>query len=251
MSDRPVGLEEAAKGLAGAIQRSVDGSVAGLRRVAVAFSGGLDSSVLVACAKRRARVVACTTYAAGSRDSARAGIAAEELGVEFAPVEVTKEGAEVILSWMDLPFEPTLMDRSLWVVFSAAAQRAEKEGAEAILLGQLADEIFGGYEKYERALQEGEERVSAMMGADVEGFASRGRLRDFRACSRWTPPRFPFEAQEVVSLGQSLPLGLKLMAGERKIVLRRAAELLGVPRDLARAEKKAAQYSSGVQKLLR
>jgi asparagine synthase (glutamine-hydrolysing) len=41
-----------------------------------------------------------------------------------------------------------------------------------------------------------------------------------------------------------------LRDGVRKAVLRRAAVLLGVPEDLAEGAKKAAQYSSGVQKLV-
>ena len=64
------------------------------------------------------------------------------------------------------------------------------------------------------------------------------------------PPRFPFEAKEVVELGLAMPLSFKIRNGVGKAVLRRAAVVLGVPEELAMAPKKAAQYSSGIQKIV-
>jgi asparagine synthase (glutamine-hydrolysing) len=46
-------------------------------------------------------------------------------------------------------------------------------------------------------------------------------------------------------------VSFKIRDGLRKAVLRRAAAILGVPEEQVGAAKKAAQYSSGVQKLLR
>lgn len=164
---------------------------------------------------------------------------------------LTEENVSKELARIDLPFEPTLMDRSLWCLYSVVSSSARGAGARVILLGQLADELFGGYAKYEEALREkGEEAAKSMMKADVEQYALRGRVRDVRACSRWAEPRFPFEAKEVVKFGLSLPVEFKIRKGVRKAVLRRAAAKLGVPAELAGVAKKAAQYSSGVQKIV-
>ena len=244
-------LEDAARALAEELELSVDAATRGEDVVAVAFSGGLDSSILVACAKKRARVAACTAYVEGARDSFYAGDAARELGVEFAPVLVTRKTAEEDLKGMSLPFEPSLMDRSLWCVYAAVARKSREMSARVMLLGQMADELFGGYAKYSKTLEaSGESAAEEAMKKDVVAFGARGRVRDVGACSRWVEPRFPFEAEGVVELGLSLPVKFKIDGGERKVVLRRAAELLGVPRSLARGDKKAAQYSSGVQRLL-
>jgi len=54
----------------------------------------------------------------------------------------------------------------------------------------------------------------------------------------------------VRNLASRIPLAFKIREGVRKEILRRAALELGVPRELAVAPKKAAQYSSGVQKLV-
>ncbi|MDA4121335.1 MAG: asparagine synthase C-terminal domain-containing protein [Thaumarchaeota archaeon] len=244
-------FESAAADLAAAIEKGVAESVDGLGRVAVAFSGGVDSSVLVVCAQRHTQVFACSAAAPRARDEEKAVTAAKALGVGLISSTLMPEKVEAELREMQLSFEPTLMDRSLWCLYSVVSRSAAEAGAEAILLGQLSDELFGGYAKYQTVMErEGEGAARALMEEDVRGYAERGRARDFDACSRWLSPRLPFGGEGVVRLGLSLPIPYKIRGGERKAVLRRAAVLLGVPEELASAPKKAAQYSSGMQKLL-
>ncbi|MDG6910457.1 MAG: asparagine synthase, partial [Nitrososphaerota archaeon] len=161
--------------------------------VAVAFSGGVDSSVLAVCAKRSVRVVACTGYSVASEDGAKARSAAASMGVEIVTTKLTEEAVVRELERLELPFEPTIMDKSLWCLYSLAAQSAAAAGARVMLLGQLADELFGGYAKYSRALGAGgPAEAKAMMEADLGGYDGRGRVRDVGACSRWVRPKFPF-----------------------------------------------------------
>lgn len=219
--------------------------------MAVAFSGGLDSSIVAKCAAGSTEVVACTAFSDGAWDQARARGAAAALGVEFVATELTRENVGEALGRIDLPFAPTLMDRSLWCLYSIVAKSANKAGARVILLGQLADELFGGYAKYAEALKtKGDSAASSMMKADVQEYIRRGKVRDVAACSRWAEPRFPFEAREMVDWAMGLPVTFKIRDGVRKAVLRRAAAILGVPETQAEAGKKAAQYSSGVQKMV-
>ena len=226
-------------------------AVGGESKVAVAFSGGLDSSVVAKCAGARARVVAGTAFVRGAGDAKRAEAAAGALGLELATTELTGESAEVALRRLALPFVPTLMDRSLWCLFTAVAKMARDSGAKVLLLVQLADELFGGYAKYVEELRaSGEPGARRMMDADFHEYASRGKVRDVGACSPWVEPRLPFEAKGLVELASSIPTSFMIRDGVRKAVLRRAAVMLGVPEEQAAAPKKAAQYSSGVQKLV-
>lgn len=225
--------------------------MAGETRVGVAFSGGLDSSIITKCAMRRGEAVACTGYSEGSGDAARASEAARALGAELVVTKLAVETVASELSRIDLPYAPTLMDKSLWCLYSVVAQSARDSGAKVILLGQLADELFGGYAKYAETLRaEGKDGAGLMMENDVARYFARGRVRDARACGRWLEPRFPFEDSEIIEFAASLPVSFKIRDGVRKAILREAALLLGVPEDLARAPKKAAQYSSGVQRLV-
>ena len=178
--------------------------------------------------------------------------AAEKLGLEYAHAELDPSGARDDLRKMDLPFAPSEMDKGLWCIYSRAARVASERDAETIMLGQLADELFGGYAKYERRLREGGAGEAAeMMSNDVRECGMRGFVRDELACSRWIEPSFPFADVKVAEFGLSLPVGMKIAGGERKVVLRRAAQTLGLPEEFAMRRKKAAQYSSGVLKVIR
>jgi asparagine synthase (glutamine-hydrolysing) len=241
----------AAEELAGLIETAVRERVNGHRKVAVAFSGGLDSSVLASCAARYADVVACSVSSPGSTDSAAASDAANAIGIELVHSALDKSRVTSELREMDLPFEPSPMDRGLWCIYSIAARAAAENGAEFVMLGQLADELFGGYAKYERALRgDGPERAAGMMSSDVSECGMRGFIRDEAACSRRLEPRFPFADRRVAEFGMSLPVEYKIGQGVRKGVLREAAALLGVPENIVGRAKKAAQYSTGVMKLL-
>jgi asparagine synthase (glutamine-hydrolysing) len=246
----PASFEEASQRLGVVLEESVGRRVAGRRKVAVSFSGGLDSSLLALLAARRTEVVLCSAYANGSRDEAQSSAAAEMLGLELVGRVIDREAAGALSKGMRLPFEPTSMDRALWAIYSTTAETASENGAEVILLGQLADELFGGYRKYAAEAAREPGLAARMMDEDVRGCAERGFIRDEAACAAWAEPRFPYADAEVASLAKALPLGYKINGEERKAVLRDAALRLGLPEGLASAPKKAAQYSSGVAKLL-
>jgi asparagine synthase (glutamine-hydrolysing) len=244
-------FDDAAAKLASLIRTSVKARATGRRRVAVAFSGGLDSSIVALCAAEHSKVVACTVSTETSADTKVARDAAGVLGVEFAGMVVNDKRLREELRDVALPFEPTQMDSSLWCIYSTTARLASESGAEVVMLGQLADELFGGYAKYEAALRKsGHAEADKMMSEDVAQCGMRGFIRDEAACRRWCEPRFPFAEQELAMFGESLPASFKIRNGVRKAVLREAARILGLPEELASRPKKAAQYSSGVMKSL-
>jgi asparagine synthase (glutamine-hydrolysing) len=245
-------FDEAAGELASLLEDSVARRVRGRKRVAVSFSGGLDSSVLALLASRHAEVVLCSAYASGSRDEAQAGKAAALLDLRLEAALLDEETLAKLAREAQLPpGEATVMDKALWCIYSTTSALARREKAGMILLGQLADELFGGYRKYAlRAREEGPGAAERMMHDDVRGCADRGFLRDEAACSEWAEARFPFADEVVASFAEALPLDYKIRGGERKAVLRAAALELGLPEELARAPKKAAQFSSGAAKIL-
>lgn len=242
--------DECAEKLTGLLIEAVAKRVRGRSKVAVSFSGGLDSSLIALLASRVTKVVLCSVFSSGSRDEKQARSAAEALGLDLAMVEMDAEGVSRELSFLDLPFETTPMDRALWCVYSASAREAERQGAELIMLGQLADELFGGYMKYAEKARESERAAAAMMKADIIAGGDVAFIRDEAACARFCEVRFPFADEKVASFGMSLPVGYKISGGDRKVVLRKAALMLGLPESLVTAPKKAAQYSSGVAKLI-
>jgi asparagine synthase (glutamine-hydrolysing) len=249
---RTLAFDEAARELASLLESSVERRVRGQARVAVSFSGGLDSSLLALLASRHADVVLCSAYAPGSRDEVQTGRAAALLGLRLETALLDEETVVKRVRGVELPpGDATVMDKALWCIYSTTSELARGEKARMILLGQLADELFGGYRKYAlKAQEEGPEAAERMMREDARGCADRGFLRDEAACSSSCEVRFPYADAEVVSFADRLPLDYKIRGGERKAVLRAAAVELGLPEELAEAPKKAAQFSSGAAKLL-
>jgi asparagine synthase (glutamine-hydrolysing) len=241
----------AASELAIIIESSVKRRVEGERRVAVSFSGGLDSSIVAFCAAKHSDVILCSAYSDGSRDEKQSELIADKLGLPMVSRALTPQDIRRELKVLDLPFEPTPMDQALWCIFSTTSRLARENGAETILLGQLADELFGGYVKYVRAMEEGGVLAAErMMKEDLARCGEVGLVRDELVCSASVEPRFPFADEGVASMAVSVPFDFKIRGGRRKHVLREAAKLLGLPEAVVETPKKAAQYSSGILKLL-
>ena len=177
--------------------------------------------------------------------------AADSLGVNLVTRELSADSLSVALAALNIPFEPSPMDKSLWCLYYWVARIAADAGAKVLLLGQLADELFGGYAKYGEALREqGEAAARSMMDEDLLAYPSRGRVRDMAACGGTIEARLPFEDEALMRFASEIPVAYKIRGDERKVILRRAALLLGVPHEIAIVPKKAAQYSSGIQKLV-
>ena len=247
----PDSMSSAVSGLAGFLEAAVRRRVEGERRVAVSFSGGLDSSIVAHCAAKHSDVILCSAYSSGSRDEKQSEVVAEKLDLPIVSEALTPEDIRRELKALDLPFDPTPMDRSLWCIYSTTARLARENGAKTILLGQLADELFGGYVKYVRATEEGGVLAAeTMMEEDLARCGEVGLVRDELACSRHAEPRFPFADESVASFALSISPDFKIRGGTRKPVLREAAKHLGLPEEVAESPKKAAQYSSGILKLL-
>jgi asparagine synthase (glutamine-hydrolysing) len=255
--EETVGLafDEAAKKLASLLEDSVEKRVRGQARVAVSFSGGLDSSLLALLASRRTEVVLCSAYTSGSRDEVQTSKAAALLGLKLETAVLEEDATVQRARETDIPpgqHAATMMDRALWCIYSLTSELAAKNKAKMILLGQLADELFGGYKKYALMAHEGGMAAAKrMMRDDVRACANLGFIRDEAACSASCEARFPYADEKIASFATSLPMEFKIRDGERKAILRAAAMELGLPEELAGAPKKAAQFSSGAAKLLR
>jgi asparagine synthetase B (glutamine-hydrolysing) len=245
-------FEEAGRELASLIEESVRRRVEGQRRVAVSFSGGLDSSLIAMVASRTTEVVLCSAFTEGSLDEGQSERAAAALGLDLETALIEEEALRHTTVANPPGEGVTGMDRALSCIYSTTSRLASERGARVVLLGQLADELFGGYMKYSiRAREDGPRAALAAMDADVRACADKAFLRDEAACATWAEVRFPYADIEIASLASRLPFDYKIRGEERKAVLRQAAIELGLPEELAKAPKKAAQFSSGVAKLLK
>ena len=214
--------------------RAVNGSV-------VTLSGGVDSTLVAALAGLPAVAVG----AEESHDWKAAETAAEILGIPLKLHEITADEVEAALpEVVRIIPRKTPMDVEIALTGYFICRLAKDAGAERILTGQAADELFAGYARYgeTKTLREDLEK-------DFQGLAAQ-RERDGSIASNfgvWYS--LPYMDERVVRSAKRLAPE-ELVAGDlRKIALRKIAEKY-LPEELAWKPKKAMQYGSGVTKLL-
>jgi asparagine synthase (glutamine-hydrolysing) len=125
----------------------------------------------------------------------------------------------------------------------------ENIGDELILTGQGADELFGGYSRYLK--MEGESLGEAMDN-DIKTLITNDIKMNYKLAEHFGKVLMtPYLDEKVVRIAMDIPTEFKVFKGQRKIILRKAALQLGLPLSLAKRQKKASQYSSGIVKELR
>ncbi|WP_400208909.1 asparagine synthase C-terminal domain-containing protein [Candidatus Methanomassiliicoccus intestinalis] len=212
---------------------------------AIMFSGGLDSGVLAAVAKQYYTPTLYTVGVENAHDLVAGRTGAEEVGLPWVGIVLTAE--EIIEACCQLL---RIADLSpVEVSFELPLQIIASRVKEANLLsGQGADELFGGYNRY-----------AEMSAAELE----QAFTRDYQHLVDNTLPKEnaiaaayhktlhrPFLAPEVAAIALAMPPAQKIAAGVNKMPLRQLAAELNLT-TIAVKEKKAAQYGSGIMKVLK
>ena len=121
-----------------------------MKEVAVAFSGGLDSSLVAFLASKCGVKVNLLHVSLENQEETEEAIeAAEELDLPLQ-IDLFKDSdVETILpKVVELIEEPDPIKASIGVPFYWAAEKAAEAGFKVMLAGQGADELFGGYQRY-------------------------------------------------------------------------------------------------------
>ncbi|MEF8813679.1 MAG: asparagine synthetase B [Halovenus sp.] len=245
----PVDGTESAVGM---LRDALDTALArtGTDGCAIGFSGGLDSALLAAR-------LDCPLYTVGfpdSHDVDAARSAAALLGCDLTVVELGHRTLERAVPDVAAATGRTnAMDVGIALPLFLVAKEAAADGFDRIVVGQGADELFGGYAKVAKAPDDPRVEAGTVRGARRELLATvpdqleRDTLA-VRAAD--CTPVTPLLHDRVVATGLRLPGGLLVTStGERKWALRLAARQW-LPDRLAFREKKAVQYGSLVAREL-
>ena len=123
----------------------------------VAFSGGVDSSVLLAMMSRlnERPVKALTAGFSGTTaydERAHARRVADSVGADHIEVEFTEADFFALLPQVASAIDDPTADYALLPTFKLAA-RARAEGLKVVISGEGGDELFGGYGRYRQAIR--------------------------------------------------------------------------------------------------
>ncbi len=228
------------------------------RRSGIAFSGGLDSALVAKVARSEGLEPELISVGLrGQPELEHAEKTAKSFGIQANVRELSS--AEILDSLPDVvgtieTTDPVIVGISVPIYF--ACQKAREMGLSYIAAGQLSDELFGGYGKFEGiALQAGidnlgKEMFNSVIAASAKDFDPGDKL----AVAAGLELCCPFAYLPFVEYALRLPTSLRIKLADgkvtRKYILRRLAARLGLPDSVVDRPKKAVQYSSGVQKVL-
>lgn len=245
--------DEALQIISRLLDESVRRRVAGKRKIVLGFSGGIDSAILSILAAKYTKINAATVCVKNSIDYKLCQSIADRLGIPLEMMVVDEKLIKNAIKELRtiIQFGNT-MHTSIACIVHLLAKFAKANGADALMLGQLADELFGGYARYLKYLRSSTEKVNNAMFSDVKNAHRDNFCRDEMASSPFTKLLLPYASFDLVKYVVNLPVELKINSktGARKIILRELAKNIGIDDDLASREKKAMQFSSGIFKIV-
>ena len=255
---KSIAMKKAAETLQKLLEKSVFRRVSGTKEIAVAFSGGLDSSVVAFLAKKcQANVHLVHVSLENQAETEEAKKVADALNLPlhvylFREADIEKVVSRVVA----LIEEPDPVKTSIGVPFYWTAEKTAGAGFKVLLAGQGADELFGGYQRYINAyLLHGKEKVRKTMFDDVVRLHVSNIERDVKICNFHNVElRLPFTSYLIAEFAVALPVELKIEKHTdtlRKLVLRKVAENMGLPTSVTEKPKKAVQYSTGINNALK
>ncbi|NYB52851.1 MAG: asparagine synthetase B [Methanobacteriaceae archaeon] len=237
--------------------KSVEKRVRGLENIGILFSGGVDSTILaVLCADLG---VHAELYAVGSEGSSDLKFAEKIAEHMHLPIHITKVDEKMVREYTPLVLnaieEWNLMKLGVGMTAYLAAAMANEDGFRVMLSGQGADELFAGYHRYLNFYHEKGEEAQEDLKGDVENLYHVNLERDDKVTmARSVELRVPYLDLDIINLAMLIPMKYKICGqGDalRKRILREVALDLGVPNEVVKRPKKAAQYGSGIDKILR
>ena len=216
----------------------------------IMFSGGIDSTFISFICKQMNADFTC--YAVGVEDAADiewAKRVADELGFDLKMKVLNLNEADEIVRKVTLLFnEPDAVKISIACVFYTAMKMANQDGITKIFSGLGSEEIFAGYERHKTG------DINEECWKGLLSMYKRDLLRDWRLADEFGMKLLiPFLDAEVIKSGMQFPAEEKVSGEHKKVILRKIAEEIGIPAEIAWRKKKAAQYGSrfdrAIQKL--
>jgi asparagine synthase (glutamine-hydrolysing) len=206
-------------------------------KVAIAFSGGIDSSLIAfICDKLEKDFTLYTVGFADSKDVLAAQTLADEMDWPIKVKIITMDEVEDIIKEV---IKITGRRDPITVGVGCVTYSVLKIAKEDIVLTGLgSEEIFAGYERHKG------EDINARCWEGMLNIYERDCKRDLALAEHFEKKvRLPFMDRDVIEFGMKIEPRLKIYP-DKKQVLRDAAVCLGFKKEYAYRKKSAAQYGS-------
>ena len=222
--------------------------------IGLAFSGGVDSSLLARVCKDLGKNVTLLTVGVSTQtDIDISRQVSKALGLkllhELIPLEELEDGLSTVLELIEYD---RIVRLENCVCFFYVFRLASKHGLDTVLSANGLDELFCGYHIYRSHFGD-EEAMTNLMKTLVETATKDKKQIDKISALFDIEYACPFLSTSFINFAMKTPLHLKIRSEDdelRKHILREVALEVGVPRSAALRPKKAFQYSSGTHKAI-
>lgn len=223
---------------------------------AVSLSGGLDSSIIAAIAKEfnpDLKLFTATVKQAPGPDLENAKLMADFLGLEHFVYEITDEDIEQAIPQVVWHLESFDEDCISGILSNYYMSRKVKEHSDAVLIGEGADELFGGYRMVLKNPKvksvEQRDRLAQKLLDIAYNTALRRMDRSWMANS--VAYKTPFLDSRVVAFAAKIPMDWKIYGDKQieKYVLREAFRDM-LPEQIANREKLRFAMGTGMDDVM-
>jgi len=225
------------------------------KKIGVAFSGGVDSTLLAKLVKDMGYDIHLLTI--GFQDSHDINFAKEVnqiLSFQHSISEIDPEKFKNVSQKINQTIKT---DNLSWnensIAFYYVAELAQKNDLKTVVTANGIDELFCGYNSYREAIEKGEDEVTKMM---IEKLKNEGEMM---VAINQVTAEFgvrmiqPFLLPNFIEYAKKIPISEKIHGPDdiqRKHPVRELAMDYGVPEVAAQKRKKALQYGSQIHKSL-
>jgi len=225
------------------------------KKVGVAFSGGVDSTLLAKLVKDMGHDIHLLTI--GFQDSHDINFAKEVNQLLNFPHSISEIDPEKFKEVSQKINQTIKSDNLSWnensIAFYYVAELAQKNGLKTVVTANGIDELFCGYNSYREAIEKGEDEVVKMMNDKLKNEKEMMVAINAVTAEFGVTMIQPFLLPNFIEYAKKIPVSEKIHGQDdmkRKHPIRELAMDYGVPEVAAQKQKKALQYGSQIHKSL-